>query len=121
MTDNATSPLVLHGRRRSVARLRSGELLLEAGAVRRKIPVAAIERVEVRGSEGCEPAVVLTSAAPDPATYTLASRSAPAVREFAEAASRAVPARDADEPRRDGVARVTTEPVQRPGSRRRGT
>ncbi|MGW3144094.1 hypothetical protein ACWDG1_05295 [Streptomyces sp. NPDC001177] len=43
------------------------------------------------------------------------------MREFAEAASRAVPARDADEPRRDGVARVTTEPVQRPGSRRRGT
>ncbi|WP_328872651.1 hypothetical protein OHT76_22520 [Streptomyces sp. NBC_00287] len=106
MTEIHTSPLVLHGRRRSVARLRAGVLLLEAGGVRHRIPVAAIERVEVSGAKGRVLTVVLSSA-----THTLTSRSAPAVREFAEAVRRALPVRDADEPR----PAVSAEPVERPG------
>ncbi|MFF4548290.1 hypothetical protein ACFY1J_29345 [Streptomyces sp. NPDC001406] len=83
--------------------------------MRRRIPVAAIERVDVSGRAGRELIVVLTSALPGPATHCLVSRSAPAVHEFAEALRRALPVRDADEPRRDGAARVTVEPVERPG------
>ncbi|MFK0112462.1 hypothetical protein [Streptomyces sp. NPDC091217] len=117
MTEIDSSPLVLNGRRRSAARLRSGVLLLEQGGVRRRIPVAAIERVEVRGRTGRELAVVLTSNDPCPAApgHSLVSRSAPAVREFAEALRRALPARDATEPRPDGASLVSVEPMERPG------
>ncbi|WP_225832509.1 hypothetical protein [Streptomyces sp. NK08204] len=115
MASADTSPLVLYGRRRSVARLRSGALLLESGGVRREIPVSAIERVDVRGRRGRELVVVLTSASPGRAAYALTSGSAPAVREFAEAVRRALPVRAAGEPSRDGAALVTVTPMERPG------
>ncbi|MEU6573248.1 hypothetical protein [Streptomyces sp. NPDC046805] len=114
MAPTDTSPLVLHGRLRSVARLRSGELLLDAAGVRRRIPVAAIERAEAGGAKGRELTVVLTAVGSDPVTYTLVSRSAPAVREFAEAVRRALPVRDAGEARRDGAGLVSEEPLERP-------
>ncbi len=79
--------------------------------------MAAIERVEVRGPEGREFAVVLTSndPRPDAPGHSLVSRSAPAVREFAEALRRALPVRDAAEPRPDGASVVSVEPMERPG------
>lgn len=77
MTEIDTSPLVLYGRRRSVARLRAGVLLLETGGARHRIPVAAIGRVEVSGAKGRVLTVVLAA---DLVTYSLTSRSAPAVR-----------------------------------------
>ncbi|MFJ9704358.1 hypothetical protein [Streptomyces sp. NPDC101234] len=123
MTEIDSSPLVLHGRRRSAARLRSGVLLREQGGVRRRIPVAAIERVEVRGRTGRELAVFLTSNDPRPAApgRSLVSRSAPAVREFAEAPRRALPVRDAAEPRPDGASLVSVEPSRpRQGGERAG-
>ncbi|MFI9808193.1 hypothetical protein ACIHEJ_28140 [Streptomyces sp. NPDC052301] len=46
--------------------------------------------------------------------YSLTALSAPAVRAFAEAAGRALPVRDAGEPRPDGAALVSVEPVRRP-------
>ncbi|MFF4398290.1 DUF3592 domain-containing protein [Streptomyces sp. NPDC001480] len=111
-----SSPLVLHGRGRASARLRDGVLLLESGGVRRRIPVGAIERVEVRGGKGRELAVVLTAADPARAkTYTLTARSAPAVGAFAGAVRRALPARVPGKPRADGAARVSVEPLERPG------
>ncbi|MFF4508863.1 hypothetical protein [Streptomyces sp. NPDC001401] len=113
MTSTDTSPLVLHGRRRSVARLGSGELLLDTAAVRRRIPVTAIERVDVNGPKGRRLTIVLTSTGA-PVTYTLLSHSAPAVREFAEAVRRALPVRDADESQADGVRLVSQEPLERP-------
>ncbi|MFD8718675.1 hypothetical protein ACFV2H_11815 [Streptomyces sp. NPDC059629] len=108
MTEIDSSPLVLHGRRRSAARLRSGVLLRGQGGVRRRTPVAAIERVEVRGRRGREFAVVLTSNDPRPVApgHSLVSRSAPAVREFTEALRRALPVRYVAEPRPDGASLV---------------
>ncbi|MEU9452764.1 hypothetical protein [Streptomyces sp. NPDC048277] len=117
MTEIDSSPLVLHGRRRSAARLRSGVLLLEQGGVRRRIPVAAIERVDVRGRRGRALAVVLTSRdpRPDPPGYVLVARSSPVVRDFAEVLRRALPARDTAEPDSGGAALVSVEPMERPG------
>ncbi|MFF9625721.1 hypothetical protein [Streptomyces griseosporeus] len=120
MTDTDTSPLVLHGRRRSVARLRSGVLMLDEGRTRRRVPVAAIERVETGGRGGRELTVVLTAPAPPAVTYTLTARSAPMVREFAAALRRAVPVRDADEPRPDGAALVWREDEPEPARPERG-
>ncbi|MEU2774812.1 hypothetical protein ABZ646_18180 [Streptomyces sp. NPDC007162] len=118
MTEIDSAPLVLHGRRRSAARLRDGVLLPEQGGVRRRTPVAAIDSVDVRGRRGREPAVVLTSRAPrpDPPRYALVSRSAPAMREFTEAPHRALPVRDAAEPRPDGASPVSAEPMEHPGT-----
>ena len=126
MTEIDTSPLVLHGRRRSAARLRAGVLLLETGGVRHRIPVAAIDRVDVSGPGGRVLTVALATARADPAgpsdsadrapvTYSLTSRSAPAVAAFAEAVRRALPVRDADEPRPEAEMEVSVEPVERPG------
>jgi hypothetical protein len=116
VTEIDTSPLVLHGRRRSVARLRAGVVLLETDGVRHRIPVAAIARVDATGPGGRVLTVVVatTPTTPtDPVTYSysLTSRSAPAVRAFAEAVRRALPVRDADEPR----PQVSAEPVERSG------
>lgn len=113
VTSIDTSPLVLHGRRRSAARLRSGLLLLDGGGVHRRIPVTAIERVDVNGAGGRRLTIVLTGA--EPQTFSVTSRSAPAVREFAEAVRRALPVRDAGEPRPDGAGLVTVAPLERPG------
>ncbi|KUJ36817.1 hypothetical protein BX257_8907 [Streptomyces sp. 3212.3] len=52
MASTQTSSPVLHGRRRASARLREKTVLLEADGVRRRIPVAAIERVVVHGAGG---------------------------------------------------------------------
>ncbi|MGW5258600.1 hypothetical protein ACWERW_37860 [Streptomyces sp. NPDC004012] len=49
MTSTETSSLILHGRRRTSIRLRDGAVLLAADGVRRQIPVAAIERIDVHG------------------------------------------------------------------------
>lgn len=113
VTEIDTSPLVLYGRRRSVARLKAGVLLLDQGRIRRRIPVSAIERVDVGGPRGCELTVVLTVGTPPAVTYVLRARSAPMVREFAAALSRALPVRGAEEPRPDGAALVTEEVVKR--------
>ncbi|MFC8277968.1 hypothetical protein ACFUJR_36660 [Streptomyces sp. NPDC057271] len=111
MTSTETSSLVLHGRRRASARLRDGVVLLEADGVRRRIPAAAIERVDVHGPKGRRLTVVLTGDAP--VAYHLRCRSVPAVQEFAHAVRRALPVRDADEPRPDGAGLVTEEPLER--------
>lgn len=86
-------------------------VLLEADGVRRRIPVAAIERVDVHGPKGRRLTVVLTG--DEPVAYLLRCRSAPAVQEFAHAVRRALPVRDADEPRPDGAGLVTEEPLER--------
>ncbi|MGW7206389.1 hypothetical protein [Streptomyces sp. NPDC054837] len=111
MTEIDTSPLVLHGRRRSVARLRAGVVLLETGGVRHRIPVAAIARVDATGPGDRVLTVVVATTPTDSVTYSLTSRSAPAVRAFADAVRRALPVRDADEPR----PQVSVEPVERSG------
>lgn len=79
--------------------------------VRRRIPVAAMERIEVHGAKGRRLTVVLTG--DEPVAYHLRCRSGPAVHEFAQAVRRALPVRDADEPRPDGAGLVTEEPIER--------
>ncbi|MGP4089585.1 hypothetical protein [Streptomyces sp. KR55] len=111
MTSTETSSLVLHGRRRASVRLRDAVVLLEADGVQRRIPVAAIERVDVHGPKGRRLTVVLTG--DEPVAYHLRCRSAPAVHEFAHAVRRALPVWDADEPRPDGAGLVTEEPLER--------
>ncbi|MFD3533289.1 hypothetical protein [Streptomyces sp. NPDC058664] len=112
MTSTASSPLVLHGRFGRRARLRSGELLLESRRELRRIPVAAIERVEARGRGGRTLAVVLTgpgSGSGEAETYLLGSRSPAAVARFVALLDEALPVRDADEPRTPGSRQVTVE------------
>ncbi|OIJ88489.1 hypothetical protein BIV24_21565 [Streptomyces colonosanans] len=86
-------------------------MLLEADGVRRRIPVAAIERVDVHGAKGRRLTVVLTG--DEPAAYHLRCRSAPAVHEFAQAVRGALPVRDADERRQDGTGLVAEELLER--------
>lgn len=86
-------------------------VLLEADGVRRRIPVAAIERVDVHGPKGQRLTVVLTG--DEPVAYHLRCRSVPTVHEFARAVHRALPVRDADESRPDGAGLVTEEPLER--------
>ncbi|MET8012893.1 hypothetical protein ABZU86_13370 [Streptomyces sp. NPDC005271] len=111
MTSTETSSLILHGRRRASIRLRDGVVLLAADGVQRRIPVAAIERIDVHGPKGRRLAVVLTG--DEPVAYHLRCRSAPAVHEFAQAVQRALPLRDTDEPRLDGAGLVTEAPLER--------
>ncbi|MFJ8770263.1 hypothetical protein [Streptomyces clavifer] len=111
MTSTETSSLVLHGRRRASARLRDGAVLLETDGVRRRIPVTAIERVDVHGAKDRQLTVVLTG--DEPVAYHLRCRSAPAVHEFAQAVRRALPTRDANEPRPNGVELVSEKPLER--------
>ena len=113
VTEIDTSPLVLRGRRRSVARLRAGVLSLDRGRTRRRMPVAGVERVEVGGPPDQELTVVLTAAPPSPMTYVIRARSAPMGREFAAAVSRALPVRDAGEPRVEGAGPVSERTVRR--------
>ncbi|MEV8406036.1 hypothetical protein AB0R12_09525 [Streptomyces niveus] len=111
-----TSPVILPGQRRGVAtRLEQGVLIMESRAFERRIPVAAIERVEIRGAKGRSLVLVLT--APDKAhgeSWTVDSSSAPAVRAFADALRLLVPVRDAGEVRADGALLVTRVPVEKP-------
>ena len=62
--------------------------------------------------------VVLTGDEPVP--YQLRCRSAAAVHEFARAVRRALPVRDADEPRLNGAELMTEEPLGRAAHRREG-
>ncbi|MGW5278961.1 hypothetical protein ACWERI_05805 [Streptomyces collinus] len=111
MTSTGTSSLVLHGRRRASALLRDGVVLLEADGVQRRIPVAAIERVDVHGAKGRRLTIVLTD--DESVAYHLRCRSAPAVHEFAQAVRRALPVRDAAEPRPNSAELVTEKPLER--------
>ncbi|WP_329142875.1 hypothetical protein OG275_00550 [Streptomyces niveus] len=111
-----TSSVILPGRRRGVAtRLEQGVLTMESRAFERRIPVAAIERVEITGAKGRSLVLVLT--APEKAhaeSWKVDSRSAPAVRAFADALRLLLPVRDAGEVRTDGALLVTRVPVEKP-------
>ncbi|GAA2569788.1 MULTISPECIES: hypothetical protein [Streptomyces] len=102
---------MLHGRRRASARLRDGAVLRETDGVRRRIPVTAIERVDVHGAKDRQLTVVLTG--DEPVAYRLRCRSSSAVHEFAQAVRRALPVRDADESRPNGTELVTEKPLER--------
>ncbi|MFV5998262.1 hypothetical protein ACNPQM_39325 [Streptomyces sp. NPDC056231] len=115
MASNMSSPVILRGRARSAARLEAGVLVLELEGVRRRIPVAAIERVETVGSRGRRLVVVLTGGeTAGPTTWTLTCRSAHAVHAFAEGLRRALPVRDDTEPQTDGAQLVSEERMPRP-------
>ncbi|MET9952506.1 hypothetical protein ABZ135_13305 [Streptomyces sp. NPDC006339] len=131
MTSTTSSPLVLRGFLGRRVRLRSAELLWETRAAVRRIPVAAVARVEVRGRGGRTLVVVLTEGREQdqdqgegqgeggdggeegtgggPVTYTLHAYSAAATRLFADAVRGALPVRDADQPRPSGARLVTVE------------
>lgn len=111
VTSTETSSLILHGRHRTSIRVRDGVVLLVADGVQRRIPMAAIERIDVHGPKGRWLTVVLTGS--EPATYHLRCRSAPAVHEFAQAVRQALPVRDAAEPRPDGAVSVSEVPLER--------
>ncbi|MFF8280185.1 hypothetical protein ACF05T_29550 [Streptomyces lateritius] len=116
MTSRTTSPLVLHGALGQRARLREGELLLRSRRELRRIPVAAIERVEVRGPRGRTLAVVLTGQEPVAArTHSLTSLRPAAVKRFAAVLCAALPVRDGAELSRSGSPPVTVEPLERRG------
>ncbi|MFC5153884.1 hypothetical protein [Streptomyces amakusaensis] len=112
--------LVLHGRRGAVARWEPGVLLVQTRKERHRIPVAAIEEVEVRGRRGRVLAVVLASGdgvAPA-ATRLVKCRSAPAVDAFAAALRAELSVRDAAE-RGQGAGTVSVERLERPKRRAR--
>ncbi|MFF0191017.1 hypothetical protein [Streptomyces sp. NPDC005244] len=111
MTSTETSSLILHGRRRASVRLRDGAVLLAADGVQRRIPVEAVERIDVHGPKGRRLTVVLTG--DESAAYHLQCRSAPAVHEFAQAVRLVLPIRDAAEPRLPGAELVTEVPLER--------
>ncbi|MFF4709759.1 hypothetical protein ACWC4D_41150 [Streptomyces sp. NPDC001288] len=111
MTSAEMSLPILHGRRRTSVRLRDGAMLLETDGVRRRMPVTAIERVDVRGAKVRRLTVVLKGT--EPVAHHLTCRSAPGVHEFAQAVRRALPVRDADQPRPNGTELVTEEPLER--------
>ncbi|MEU6393896.1 hypothetical protein [Streptomyces sp. NPDC046939] len=114
MSSTEMPSLVLHGRRRASARLQDAVVLWEAEGVRRRIPVAAIERVDVDGVNSRELAIVLTGE--EPVVYRLRCRSDLAVQEFAQTLRRALPVRDFDEPRPDGAGLVTEHAPERAAS-----
>ncbi|MFF9274475.1 DUF3592 domain-containing protein [Streptomyces griseosporeus] len=91
---------VLRGRWRSVARLTAGgELLLDAPALRRRIPLTAVDRVGADGPAGRTLTVVLAAepGRPPPA-HSLTARNPAAVRAFADAVRQVLPARPSDGP-----------------------
>lgn len=100
--------MVLRGRG-TRARLDSGELVLDGGGVRQRIPLAAIEKVEARGGRRAALVVTLTSDGTPPRTYAVRGRNASAVEAFAATVAGSVPVRDADELRADGSRRVVVE------------
>ncbi|MFE8940594.1 hypothetical protein ACFYNX_24285 [Streptomyces sp. NPDC007872] len=116
MTSIISSSLVLRGTLGRRARLRSGELLLRSGREVRRIPVAAIERVEVRGLRGRTLVVVLTGQEPDAArTHRFASLRPTAVKRFATVLREALPVRDTAELALSGPSLVRVEALERPG------
>ncbi|MEV0521965.1 hypothetical protein AB0I66_00960 [Streptomyces sp. NPDC050439] len=112
----AASPVILPGRRRgSVTRLDHGVLIVQSRASQRRIPVAAIERVEVKGPKGRRLVVVLTAPqASDQESLTVYSRSAPAVLAFAHTLRQSLPVRDEAQPRPDGALLMTRAAVAKP-------
>ncbi|MGW7067294.1 hypothetical protein ACWGII_19065 [Streptomyces sp. NPDC054855] len=116
----ASSAVILPGRRRgSVTRLEQGVLIMQSRASERRIPVAAIERVDIKGPKGRRLVVVLTAPeAGDRRSWTVYSRSAPAVQALAQALRRALPVRDAAQPRACGALSATQAPVERPATDR---
>nr|BFD83757.1 hypothetical protein StreXyl84_31580 [Streptomyces sp. Xyl84] len=114
MTSSETAPPDLYGRRRSAVRLCAGELLLDARLLRRRIPLAAIDRVAVGGAGGRTLTVVLTAAGGEPpAAYSLTCRDAAAGRAFAEAVGRELDAHRSGGPRTDGSGQVREERLKR--------
>lgn len=87
----------------------AGELVLDGGGVRQRIPLAAIEKVEARGGRGAALVVTLTSDGTPPRRYTVRGRNASALEAYAATVACSVPVRDADEPRADGSRRVVVE------------
>ncbi|MGI5376581.1 hypothetical protein ACQEV2_20500 [Streptomyces sp. CA-251387] len=92
--------------------LEDGSLTLEQDGIRRRIPLTAVE--EVRPAPGVSPRgveVVLT--APEgtrPTVYRVAHRGASARDVFVATVTAALPARDAEERRRDGAEQVVVLP-----------
>jgi hypothetical protein len=113
---STASVAILPGQRRgSEARLEQGVLILGSPVLERRIPVAAIERVEAAGPKGHSLVVVLTAPDADrPDSWTVNGRSAPAVHAFAQALRQVLPVRDATESRADGALLVTDVPVTKP-------
>ncbi|MGW0908638.1 hypothetical protein [Streptomyces sp. NPDC002853] len=111
-----TSPVILPGRRRgSVTRLEQGVLIVRSRGSERRVPVAAIERVDIKGPKGRRLVVVLTAPeAGDRESMTVFSRSTPAVLAFAQTLRQALPVRDATQPRSDGALSVTRSSVAKP-------
>ncbi|MEU5400803.1 hypothetical protein ABZ348_16105 [Streptomyces sp. NPDC005963] len=112
MDPETASQLVLHGRRGVSARLDSGALVVQGRRERRRIPVALIERVEVRGRRGRVLAVVLTTREPT-ALQLVKCRSVPAVDAFAASLRAELTARDAGERQAEDSAPVTVERLER--------
>ncbi|MFF5392925.1 hypothetical protein ACFY5H_32080 [Streptomyces sp. NPDC013012] len=116
MTSTISSPLVLRGIFGQRARLRSGELLLRSRREVRCIPVAAIERVEVRGPRNHTLVVVLTAQEPDTAQiYRFTSLSPTSVKCFAAVLQEALPVRDKAEMGLHGPSLVRVEALDHPG------
>ncbi|MEU1256661.1 hypothetical protein ABZ445_25570 [Streptomyces chartreusis] len=111
-TSSTPSPLpsvTLRGRSGALW-LEGGSLLLEQDGVRRRIPLPAVEAVRAaEGPRGVE--VVLTAPEGAGATvYRVAHRAASARDAFVRTVNAALPARDAEEDRRDGATLVEVLP-----------
>ncbi|MEV6756886.1 hypothetical protein [Streptomyces sp. NPDC051214] len=90
---------------------------MQSRASERRIPVAAIERVEVKGPKGRRLVVVLTAPeAGDRESLTVYSRSAPGVLALAHTLRQSLPIRDETQPRADGALLVTRVPVAKPAT-----
>ncbi|MFC7219242.1 hypothetical protein ACFQLX_13850 [Streptomyces polyrhachis] len=114
VSKSAASPLILHGRSGTRARLDGDAFVLEQGGALRRIPLSAIARVEIAGRGDRTLRVTLTAAPGDqPAHHAVRCASAPAVRAFAAALTEAVPVRDAAERQAERAARVPLERVAR--------
>ncbi|MDX2706404.1 hypothetical protein PV350_26650 [Streptomyces sp. PA03-6a] len=117
MTSDASAAgipeLVLRGGGATV-RLRAGEVLLDEGTERRRIPPAAIEEVRAAGRHGRTVEIVLTAARGPARVHALTHHSAEAVAAFTAAVSSLLPPRDADEPREDGGTLVEVLSVPPP-------
>lgn len=117
MTSDASAAgipeLVLRGGG-ATARLRAGEVLLDEGTERRRIPPAAIEEVRAAGRHGRTVEIVLTAARGPARVHALTHHSAEAVAAFAAAVNSVLPPRDADEPREDGGTLVEVLSVPPP-------
>ncbi|MFJ2649680.1 hypothetical protein ACIO1C_23525 [Streptomyces sp. NPDC087420] len=91
-----------------------GALLLDRDGTRRRIPLAAVERVRADDARQRSVAVVLTAADGVPGTvFRLNCRNSAAVTAFADAVNGALPRREDGAPRRDGAELVRVLPPKR--------